>query len=250
MAQTKEKRHTQNEDEDPPALLEFERTLAVIKPNAISKSKAIESIIERAGLMILNRRRIYLKPEQARDFYIQSTEDEDAAKYYKIYEDLMKSSEKDDKGIPVISITDVEDITKGNVEEFVDFMTSGPIEILVLAGRGAVSKWLSLIGPENPKKARETCPDSIRAKFGGETVLRNAVHGSESATRAEKEIKFFFPETKYDIENKIGTSGEYLSKTVNPILLKGLIQLCRQKPDNPLVWLADWLLANNPNTKA
>ncbi|KAG8189739.1 hypothetical protein JTE90_012917 [Oedothorax gibbosus] len=48
-------------------------------------------------------------------------------------------------------------------------------------------------------------------------------------------------------EDVIVESGAYLSKTVNPVLLKGLIQLCRQKPDNPLVWLADWLLANNPN---
>ena len=236
--------------DEPSAALEFERTLVLIKPNAVSKSKAIEDMIERTGLFILNRRRIYLKAEQARDFYIQSIQDENSAKYYKLYEDLVKANHKGQE-VPVISITDAEEEDySSKIEEYVDFMTSGPVEIMVVAGRGAVSKLQNLMGPENPKIARETHPESVRARFGGESILRNAIHGSESVNRAEREIKFFFPGSKFDVECKIGTSGEYLSKTVNPILLKGLIQLCRQKPDNPLVWLADWLLANNPNTKS
>lgn len=229
--------------------VEFERTLALIKPNAISKSKPIQYTIEKTGLFILNRRRVYLKPEQVRDFYVQSIQDEDSAKYYKLYEDLVKSNRKG-QDVPVINVTDTEEQNyRSKLEEYVDFMTSGPVEIMVIAGRGAVSKLQTLMGPEDPKMAREVNPESIRARYGGETTLRNAIYGSESVNKAEKEIKFFFPGTKFDVECKIGTSGEYLSRTVNPILLKGLIQLCRQKPDNPLVWLADWLLANNPNTK-
>lgn len=238
-------------DEPSTAAKEFERTLALIKPNAVGKSKVIENIIEKSGLLILNRRRIYMKPEQARDFFVQLVEDEDSTRYYKIYDDLVKSSNRNAKEIPGINITHADDRNKSSkLEEYVDFMTSGPVEIMVLAGRGAVSKLSRLMGPENPKIARETHPESIRAQFGGESALRNAIHGSESSNKAEREIKFFFPGSKFDMECKIGTSGEYLSKTVNPILLKGLIQLCRQKPDNPLVWLADWLLANNPNAKS
>ncbi|XP_035208926.1 nucleoside diphosphate kinase homolog 5-like [Stegodyphus dumicola] len=237
-------------DDLPPP--EFERTLLLIKPNAISKAKAIESIVKKEKFFVLHRRRMYLKPTQARDFYIRAREDEDAKRYYELYQELIEADKARNPRykMPVITIEDVEEpIPTSDVEEFVDFMTSGPVEILVLGGRGAVAKLVRLMGPEDPRVAREIMPDSIRAKFGGESILRNAVHGSETHTQAEKEIRFFFPEAKFDTESKLGASGEYLSKTVNPILLKGLIQLCRQKPDNPLVWLADWLLANNPNTK-
>ena len=40
---------------------------------------------------------------------------------------------------------------------------------------------------------------------------------------------------------------EYAAATINPTLNKGLIALCRAKPANPTVWLAQWLIANNPN---
>lgn len=40
---------------------------------------------------------------------------------------------------------------------------------------------------------------------------------------------------------------DYLAESVNPTLLRGLTQLCKVKPVDPLVWLADWLLVNNPN---
>ncbi|GBN55387.1 Nucleoside diphosphate kinase 5 [Araneus ventricosus] len=226
----------------------FERTLVLIKPNAISKSKAIESIIKTEGLLILKKRRTYLKPEQVRNFFLQSLDEEDN-KYYRIYRDMMaaEAAGSSKSAIPDIRIDDVDTKTENSdIEEYVDFMTSGPVELLIVAGRGAISKWLDLMGPENPKMARALKPDSVRAKFGGENILRNAVYGSESVDKAEQEIKYFFPDVRSEADDKLKASGEYLSQTVNPILLKGLIQLCRQKPDNPLVWLADWLLANNP----
>ncbi|XP_054720354.1 nucleoside diphosphate kinase homolog 5-like [Uloborus diversus] len=236
-----------------PSVEEFERTLVVVKPDAISKIRAIEYMIRSSGLFTLHRRRMYLKPEQARDFYIRSVQDEEAAKYFKLYKELIERDKilhPNRKNVPVINISDFEDERSStNMDEFVDFMTSGPIEVFVIAGRGAANKLIQLVGPDDPKVARETNPDSIRAKFGGETNLRNAVYCSSSPAKAEKDIRFFFPDSKFDAECKLGVSGEYLSKAVNPILLKGLIQLCRQKPDNPLVWLADWLLANNPNSK-
>ncbi|KAF8793513.1 Nucleoside diphosphate kinase like protein [Argiope bruennichi] len=227
---------------------EFERTLVLIKPNAISKSEAIESIIKEEGLLILKKRRTYLKPEQVRNFFLRCLDEEDN-KYFRIYRDMMAAEAAgfSKSAVPDIRIDDADTkVENSDIEEYVDFMTSGPVELLIVAGRGAISKWLNLMGPEDPKMARALNPDSIRAKFGGENILRNAVYGSENIDKAEQEIKYFFPNVRSEADDKLKASGEYLSKTVNPILLKGLMQLCRQKPDNPLVWLADWLLANNP----
>ncbi|GFR08233.1 nucleoside diphosphate kinase homolog 5 [Trichonephila clavata] len=228
---------------------EFERTLALIKPNAVTKSKSIQALIKKEGLLILKKRRTYLKPEQVRNFFLRSLDEEDN-KYFRIYQEMMEAeaSGSSKKNIlPDIRVDNLEKtVENSNMEEYVDFMTGGPVELFILAGRGAIFKWQELMGPEDPKMARILKPDSIRAKFGGENILRNAVYGSEDAVKAEEEIRFFFPEVKSEADDKMKASGEYLSKTVNPILLKGLIQLCRQKPDNPLVWLADWLLANNP----
>ncbi|PRD22273.1 UNVERIFIED_CONTAM: Nucleoside diphosphate kinase-like protein 5 [Trichonephila clavipes] len=228
---------------------EFERTLALIKPNAVTKSKSIQALIKTEGLLILKKRRTYLKPEQVRNFFLQSLDEEDN-KYFRIYQEMMEAeaSGSSKKNIlPDIRVDNLEKtVENSNMEEYVDFMTGGPVELLILAGRGAISKWQELMGPEDPKMARILKPNSIRAKFGAENILRNAVYGSEDVSKAEDEIRFFFPEVKSEADDKMKASGEYLSKTVNPILLKGLIQLCRQKPDNPLVWLADWLLANNP----
>lgn len=42
-------------------------------------------------------------------------------------------------------------------------------------------------------------------------------------------------------------ANDYLTRTVTPTLLKGLTELCKMKPADPIIWLADWLVANNPN---
>lgn len=128
-------------------------------------------------------------------------------------------------------------------------MCSGPVHLMLFGGRGAVARCLGLLGPEDPRQARTTHPKTIRARLGGESVLRNGLYASSSPGQAEMEAGFFFPGAGMPTEGDGADSGRYLSETVNRVLLKGLIQLCRQKPENPLVWLADWLLANNPNNK-
>ncbi|CAL1299143.1 unnamed protein product, partial [Larinioides sclopetarius] len=125
----------------------FERTLVLIKPNAISKSKAIESIIRAKGLAILKKRRTCLKPEQVRDFFLQSLDEQDN-KYYRIYRNMMADGSSR-SGIPDIRVDDVDTkVENSDIDEYVDFMTSGPVELLIVAGRGAISKWLDLMGPE------------------------------------------------------------------------------------------------------
>ncbi|MEU8890849.1 nucleoside-diphosphate kinase [Streptomyces sp. NPDC048442] len=74
--------------------------------------------------------------------------------------------------------------------DLVKFMTSGPIMVCVLEGKDAVRATQSLMGAANPKEAS---PGTLRADYGS-TLAANAVHGSDSAAAAEREIKFFFAE--------------------------------------------------------
>ncbi|KAM9849761.1 nucleoside diphosphate kinase homolog 5 [Aulostomus maculatus] len=186
-----------------------ERTLAIIKPDAIEKSEEIEDIILKSGFAILQKQKLLLSPEQCSDFY--------ADKY----------------GTSFFPSTTA-------------FMSSGPIVALTLARDNAVAHWKSIIGPSNPTKARETNPECLRAKYGT-SDLKNALHGSDSFTAAEREIKFIFPNTVFRSFPQRTVTKEYLSRYINPTLLHGLTELCKNKPLNPCLWLADWLIKNNPN---
>lgn len=78
--------------------------------------------------------------------------------------------------------------SRGFFNDLVAFMTSGPIVVLVLEGENAVLKNRELMGATNPKEAKA---GTIRADFA-ESIDANAVHGSDSAENAEKEIAQFF----------------------------------------------------------
>ena len=77
-------------------------------------------------------------------------------------------------------------------KDLVDFMMSGPVMVQVLEGENAIAKNRELMGATNPKEAAK---GTIRADFA-ESIDANAVHGSDGATAAVKEIAFFFPETQ------------------------------------------------------
>ncbi|MDO5045165.1 nucleoside-diphosphate kinase [Campylobacter sp.] len=72
--------------------------------------------------------------------------------------------------------------------DLVEFMTSGPVVVMVLEGENAVAKNRELMGATNPKEA---APGTIRADFA-ENIDANAVHGSDSLENAKIEINFFF----------------------------------------------------------
>lgn len=186
-----------------------ERTLALIKPDAIHKSEEIEEIILESGFTILQKRRVHLTPEQTSDFY--------AEHYGKMF-----------------------------FPSLVAYMSSGPIIAMVLARENGIGYWRELAGPTNSFKARETHPDSIRALYGTDDQ-RNAVHGSDGITSSEREIRFMFPDSIVEPVPAGKVARDYLARAVNPTLLKGLTELCKQKPEDPTMWLADWLLCNNPN---
>lgn len=72
--------------------------------------------------------------------------------------------------------------------ELVTFMTSGPVVLMALKGENAVTRNREIMGATDPKKA---APGTIRALFG-DNMGENAVHGSDSAASAERELKIFF----------------------------------------------------------
>lgn len=77
--------------------------------------------------------------------------------------------------------------------ELVSFMTSGPVVLMALKGENAVTRNREIMGATDPKKA---APGTIRALFG-DNVGENAVHGSDSAASADRELKIFFESKEY-----------------------------------------------------
>ena len=130
-----------------------ERTLSIIKPDAVAKNAlgGIISRFERAGLTIVASKMLHLSPEQAGSFYAEH------------------------QGKPFY-------------DNLIAFMTSGPVEVLVLEGDNAVQLNRQLMGDTNPQKADA---GTIRADFA-QTISENAVHGSDSLISAQREIAFFF----------------------------------------------------------
>ncbi|CAF0711256.1 unnamed protein product [Brachionus calyciflorus] len=185
-----------------------QRTLAIIKPDAVQKAEEIEDIILRSGFTILQKRWIHLSPEQCSEFYSEHSS--------KIF-----------------------------FPSLVAFMSSDPIVVMELAKENAISSWRNLIGNTNSHKARNLEPESIRAKYGRDEQ-RNAVHGSDSEMSAEREIRFFFGRSIVEPIPTDQAAKDYLEGKLNPTILKALTQLCKEKPHDPVTWLADWLLANNP----
>ncbi len=81
---------------------------------------------------------------------------------------------------------------RGFFKDLVAFMTSGPVVVQVLEGEGAVLKNRELMGATNPKEA---AAGTIRADFA-QSIDANAVHGSDSAASAEREVAYFFTDAE------------------------------------------------------
>lgn len=131
----------------------MERTLSIIKPDAVAKN-VIGQIIarfENSGLKVVQASMKQLSQEQAENFY-------DIHRQRPFFNDLVK------------------------------FMISGPVMIMALEGENAVAKNRELMGATNPKEA---AAGTIRADFA-DSIDANAVHGSDSLENAANEIKFFF----------------------------------------------------------
>ncbi len=131
----------------------IERTLSIIKPDAVAKNVIgqIYARFEAAGLQVVAAQMAHLSRAQAQAFYAVHKE-------------------------------------RAFFKDLVDFMVSGPVMIQVLEGPNAVLKHRELMGATDPKKA---APGTIRADFA-DSIDANAVHGSDAAATAATEIAFFF----------------------------------------------------------
>lgn len=128
-------------------------TFSIIKPNAVrtGKSGPILAMINEAGFEIAAMKMIRMTKEQAESFY---------------------------------------EVHKGKsfFEGLIEFMTSGPVFVMVLKHENAVDEFRKLIGATDPNKAEQ---GTIRKTFAV-SVQMNAVHGSDSDENAEREANFFF----------------------------------------------------------
>jgi len=131
----------------------MEQTLSIIKPDAVAKN-VIGKIVDRFesnGLRIAGMKKIQMSGA-------------DAGKFYEVH------------------------AQRPFFGELVEFMTSGPVVVMVLEGENAVARNRKLMGATNPKEAEA---GTIRADFA-QSIDANAVHGSDSLENAKIEIDFFF----------------------------------------------------------
>lgn len=138
-----------------------ERTLAIIKPDAVKKD-AIGDIIgryDKAGLRPIAMRMIRLSKDVAEGFYAVHRQ-------------------------------------RPFFGSLTTFMSSGPVVVLVLAGDDAIKRHRDLMGATDPEKAD---PGTIRAVHGT-NIEYNAVHGSDSPDTARFEISYFFPEMELGVQ--------------------------------------------------
>lgn len=134
-----------------------ERTLSIIKPDAVAKNVIgeIYSRFEKAGLKIVAAKMVRLSRGDAEGFYAVH------------------------RGRPFF-------------KDLVEFMISGPVMIQVLEGENAIQKNRDLMGATDPKKADR---GTIRADFA-QSIDANAVHGSDAADTAAAEVAYFFSQSQ------------------------------------------------------
>lgn len=132
-----------------------EKTFAIIKPDAVAakNSGKIIDIIEANGFDIVAIKKLTISKYQAEAFY-------------EVHKD------------------------KSFYKELIDYITSGPVIIMVLSKENSVIGWRNLMGTTDPLKAEQ---GTIRKMFGT-SIGSNAVHGSDSLENAKREIGLFFPD--------------------------------------------------------
>ena len=137
--------------------MSVERTLSILKPDAVAKNAIGEIIarLEKSGLKIIAARMKHLTQGEAEGFYAVHRE-------------------------------------RPFFKDLVSFMTSGPVMVMALEGDNAVARYRDIMGATDPKKA---APGTIRADFA-DSIDENAVHGSDSLENAKNEISYFFRVTE------------------------------------------------------
>ncbi len=131
----------------------MDRTLAIIKPDA-TKKRIVGKILQRIeeeGFTVVQMRMAHLTKDEAKGFYIVHKE-------------------------------------KGFFDSLCEFMSSGPVVLMVLEAGNAIRLWRDVMGATDPAQAK---PGTLRHSYGF-SIERNAVHGSDARETAEWEIAYFF----------------------------------------------------------
>jgi len=131
----------------------IEKTLSIIKPDAVERNLVdeIKTIFTKNNLLIKESKKIHITKEEA-------------AEFYKVHQ------------------------SKPFYNDLCNYLSSGPIVVMILEGENAVVANRKIMGATNPKEAEE---NTIR-KLYGISIDKNSVHGSDSIDNAKKEIDFFF----------------------------------------------------------
>ncbi len=131
----------------------IEQTLSIIKPDAMERNleDKIKNFFEKSNIKILKTKKVKISKEEASEFY-------------KVHE------------------------TKVFYDNLCNYLSSGPIVVMILEGENVISKNRQLMGATDPKKAEE---GTLR-KMYGLSIDKNSVHGSDSIKNAKIEINFFF----------------------------------------------------------
>ena len=131
----------------------IEQTLSIIKPDAVERNidNKIKTFFEKNNLKILKSKKVKISKEEASEFY-------------KVHQ------------------------TKPFYNDLCNYLSSGPIVVMILEGENAVSKNRQLLGATDPSKAEE---GTLR-KMYGISIDKNSVHGSDSVENGKVEIDFFF----------------------------------------------------------
>ena len=131
----------------------LERTLSIIKPDAVSRGldNEIKEIFKSSGFLIIKEKKIQIEKSEAERFY-------------KVHE------------------------TKPFYDDLCTYLSSGPIVVMCIQRNNAVSENRKLMGATNPKDAEE---GTLRKKYGI-SIDKNSVHGSDSVENAKIELDFFF----------------------------------------------------------
>ena len=131
----------------------IEQTLSIIKPDAVERNleEKIKKFFVKNSLKILDTKKVKISKEEALEFY-------------KVHQ------------------------TKPFYSDLCNYLSSGPIVVMILEGENAVSKNRQLMGATDPTKAED---DTLR-KMYGLSIDKNSVHGSDNISNAKVEINFFF----------------------------------------------------------
>jgi len=131
----------------------IEQTLSIVKPDAVERNleNRIKFFFKEKNLKILKSKKVQITKEEA-------------AEFYKVHQ------------------------TKPFYQNLCNYLSSGPIVVMILEGEGAVSKNRQIMGATDPLKAEE---GTLR-KMYGLSIDKNSVHGSDSVENAKTEIGFFF----------------------------------------------------------